>query len=739
MSKSFEAMERLLRKSQQAVRSPMSKQASRLYEFGPFRLDAEKRLLTRSGDPVTLAPKTFDLLLLLAESQGCVLRKQDLIKALWPDTFVEDANLSFQMSTLRKALGDPGASWIETVPKHGYRFTAAVSAVLLQAPHENAGGLWKRWYAATLVTLGIGITLYVAWSGRKASRAVSTSQAGTAAVVPLTAYPGFELNPSLSPDGSQVAFAWNGGNEDNYDIYVKLVGPGEPVRLTTDPAQDEMPAWSPDGRFIAFLRRSGPKEAAIFLIPALGGGAERKITDINLVFGVPSSNLCWTPDGKWLAVGGPFGLEAAAGLWLISVENGHRRRLTTPPAGVTGDFAPAFSPDGRRLAFVRAKSFAVRDLYVLPVTHEFAPRAEPTRLTFEGRQIEGPVWTPDGRELVFSSGGHYGTRKLERIAVDPAAHGQGTDARFIAAGEQAATLSISRGGRLVYAREIRDTNIWKAEISELSASREATAKPVRVVSSTLDEGSPDYSPDSKKIAFASTRSGVEEIWVANADGSNPVQLTSMGGPPTSNPRWSPDGQTILFSSRREGSSDLYLIDPGTGAWRRLTADPANESEARWSRDGKWIYFGSDKTGRNEIWKMPATGGSPVPVTKNGGLAAFESPDGKWVFYSKNAYSPSTIWKVPASGGEERPVVDGLSYSLNFVPVDKGIYFLAARGGADRTSIDFFDFALGKSVTLLRLGRRRWWYGMAVSPDRRFVVYTVVDSAGSDLMLVENFR
>lgn len=511
------------------------------------------------------------------------------------------------------------------------------------------------------------------------------------------------------------------------------------MRLTTDPARDETPAWSPDGQFITFLRRSGPNDFGVFLIPALGGG-ERKLIDINISFrfGVPSSNLSWSPDGRWLGIGGAIDREQPPGLWLISVANGERRRLTTSPPGVTGDFAPAFSPDGRLLAFVRAKSLAVRDLYVLPVTHEFAPRAEPTRLTFEGQEIEGPSWTPDGRELVFSSGGHFGTRRLERIAVDPAAPGKANDTRQMAMGEQAATLSISHSGRLVYAREIRDVNIWKVEVSELSASRAATANPVRVASSTLDEDSPDYSPDGKRIAFASTRSGVEEIWVANADGSNPVQLTSMGGPSVSNPRWSPDGHTILFSSRREGSSDLYVIDASTGAWRRLTVDPANEIEARWSRDGRWIYFGSDKTGRNEIWKMLNTGGSPVSVTKNGGVAAFESLDGKWIFYSKNTDSPSTIWKVAASGGEETPVVGGLSYSLNFVPVDKGIYFLAARGGAERTSIDFFDFALGKSATLLSVGRQ-WWYGMAVSPDGHSLLYSVVDSAGSDLMVVEDFR
>jgi Tol biopolymer transport system component/DNA-binding winged helix-turn-helix (wHTH) protein len=716
----------------------MSNRINGLYEFGTYRLDVAKRLLTCGGEAVMLAPKTFDLLLLLAESQGRVLTKQELIKALWPDTFVEEANLTFQMSTLRKALGEEGTPWIETVPKHGYRFTAAVTEVPLPAPpEEHAGAGMKRWYAAIAI-LGIAIALYLAGWRQKGPRADVPGESSGLAVVPLTAYPGFEGNPTLSPDGSQVAFSWNGPNEDNYDIYVKLVGPGEPVRLTTDPAQDERPAWSPDGSLIAFLRRSGANDASLFLIPALGGAVERKLIDLHIVFrvGVPSADLCWTPDGKWLAIGGNFAGGESQGIWLISIENGARRRLTTPPREWTGDFAPAFAPDGRALAFVRVESFAVRDIYVLPLNAGYVPRGEPAQRTFERRSVEGPAWTPAGRELVFSSGGHLGARRLERIGVDSAASGGESGAQLVAVGEQATSLSLSHNGRLVYARETRDSNVWKLE---LPASGAATPQPVRLISSTFDDYSPDYSPDGGRIAFASTRSGTEEIWVANASGSNPVQLTTMGGPQTCNPRWSPDGRIILFDSRREGSSHLYLMDPSTGSWRRLTDDPANAGEARWSRDGRWIYFSSDRTGRIEIWKMPATGGAPVQLTKFGGVSAYESPDGQWVYYAKGADSPTTIWKVRPSGGEETQVAEGLSYCLNFVVAGKGIYFVAAHGGqGDRTSVDFFDFASGKTMTLHRLDKP-WWYGAALSPDQRSVLYSVVDNAGSNLMLVENFR
>jgi hypothetical protein len=144
----------------------------------------------------------------------------------------------------------------------------------------------------------------------------------------------------------------------------------------------------------------------------------------------------------------------------------------------------------------------------------------------------------------------------------------------------------------------RDSAIWKLPLSGLIDWPVA----MPLLSSPFDEQIPDYSRDGKRITFVSTRSGAEEIWIANADGSNPVQVTSLGAGQTSNPRWSPDGNTILFMSRREGSSDLYLVRSDTRELHRLTDEPTDEVGPRWSRDGRWVYFGSDRTGQLEVWR-----------------------------------------------------------------------------------------------------------------------------------------
>jgi len=541
-----------------------------------------------------------------------------------------------------------------------------------------------------------------------------------------------------------VAFSWDGANRSNYDIYIKLVGPGEPVRLTKDSAHDERPAWSPDGRWIAFLRRTAWSGASLFLIPALGGG-ERKLADLSgpFAFSSPVSNLGWTPDSKWVAVGSQIGVGSRPGLWLVSVADSQPRRLTAAD-DASDHISPVFSPDGRSVAFVVAQTPSVGDIYILPLTPDLAAAGEPRRLTFENGPVHGLAWSPSGGALVFSTGGHLGSRVLKTITVEAAGTAR-NEPRLLAVGEQATSTSVSRGGRLVYARHVRDANLWKLPVAQ---EKQTSAGPQQLISSTYDEGTPDCSPDGRRIAFTSTRSGQEEIWIAEADGSNAVQL--MPGYSAANPKWAPDGATILCKSRWAGTPDLYVVDVSSGSRRRLTSDSIHEVEPNWSRDGRWVYFSvrARKTDRLQIWKMPAPGGPARQITRHGGLNAQESPDGKWIYYAKEPVIPSAIWKAPAEGGEETQVVGDLSYSVNFAVGARGIYFVAKgepRGAhtvAERrpsaaVSIDFFDFVTRKTTRLLRL-EKTWWYGIALSRDERWLLYSVVDHAGSDLMLVENF-
>src|SRR5262249_2582353 len=278
-----------------------------------------------------------------------------------------------------------------------------------------------------------------------------------------------------------------------------------------------------------------------------------------------------------------------------------------------------------------------------------------------------PVWTADGRDVVFSSGSRsfIGGEELWRIPVS--ASGKPAQPRFI--GVQGATPSISRqGNRLSYMRKWTDTNIWRLELHGPSGE---TREPVTFVSSTQDEDSPQYSPDGKRVVFCSSRSGTREIWVASADGSNLVQLTFLGATMTGAPRWSPNGQQIAFDSSTGGVYDVYVIDSNGGNPRRLTNHPAVDGVPSYSRDGRWIYFVSWRSGRSEIWKMPAIGGEAIRVTQNGGYTSFESLDGSMLYYTKGF--DSGLWEMPVGGGQETELAKSVE-RFGFIPAKDGIYF-----------------------------------------------------------------
>ncbi len=408
---------------------------------------------------------------------------------------------------------------------------------------ERRGRRSWLWLALPLV-LALGVA--DVWLLRRSAE----TPAAQLHAVPLTSSAGRETHPSFSPDGNQLAFSWDGEQQDNFDIYVKMIGGGPPLRLTTDRAPDQSPAYSPDGRAIAFLRDLSQDRAAVLLVPALGG-PERRLAEID---GLPALRtriigarfLAWHPNGKWLVVPVRSSAGEPFGLFLLSVDTQQMRRLSSPPQPAPADLDPAFSPDGRTLAFVRVRAPFVGDLYLLSVSADLAPEGEARRLTFAENIVNGPAWTPDGRQIIFSSG-TFEDQSLWRI---PAA-GSGQPQRLASAGEKGFLPALSRDGRrLAYTWLSGDKNIWR---TGLSGPGVAVGRPVKLIASTRMDESPQYSPDGRRIAFNSTRSGSYEIWVCDRDGANPVQLTSFGKGISARARWSPDGSRWRSFPRRKAN------------------------------------------------------------------------------------------------------------------------------------------------------------------------------------------
>jgi len=343
----------------------------------------------------------------------------------------------------------------------------------------------------------------------------------------------------------------------------------------------------------------------------------------------------------------------------------------------------------------------------------------------------GPTWTEDGREIVFSSK-RTGISALWRIPFSG-----GNPQRLEVGSDDSIQPSISRQGhRLAYMRWAPDLNIYRIVLPD---AKKPGNPPSPFLASTRKDAAAQLSPDGKRIAFQSDRSGSSpEIWVCDMDGSNCTQMTSEGTY-ADKPRWSPDGKRIVYDAIRDGKTSIYTIDIETRVVRALVADPSEERVPSWSRDGQWIYFGSKRTGSWQIWKVLAEGGGPVQITKQGGFLPFESPDARFVYYDKGD-DGAGVWRVPIDGGEETLILDQLK-SENWAVVDDGIYFIRYDVNSNQDgAILFSDFATGRVKEIVNVGKEHMVQGgLAVSPDRRSFFYTVWEHIGGDIMLVENFH
>jgi Tol biopolymer transport system component/serine/threonine protein kinase len=596
---------------------------------------------------------------------------------------------------------------------------------------EKPASVRARW-PTVLAALALLAAAVGGWMLHRSHGAPEVPQA-----LPLTTYPGIAWSPSFSPEGDRVAFSWNGLKQDNFDIYVKLIGAEVPLRLTKDPAPDFFPAWSPDGLRIAFLRALSDGKSGVFLIPAVGG-AERKLVEVNEVaeagFGV--GRMSWHSSGQWLVLSDRNSAREPLALFLVSVESGEKRKLTSPPQGFpVGDVEPAVSPDGRAVVFNRVISSrrpGSSDLYLLELSEDLRTIGEPKRITYWQRSTGEPAWLPDGNSILFTSGDAGSNRSMWQMALRGAARRPGEPERLPFGGESYAAMpAISRQGRVAYVQTALVAHILRLE---LSGRQGVDNLPMN---STRLDHVPQYSPDGKRIAFASNRTGSYEIWLCDADGSNTAKLTSFGGPYVANPAWSPDGRRIAFIARPGGSSEIYVISADGGKPERLPGTQSSDGLASWSRDGKWIYFGSNRSGKSQLWKVPAGGGELVQVTKQGGAYGVESPDGKFVYYSletEDEGNNTELWRVPVQGGEEVRIVGSVCPQF-FAVAERGIYFLS---GWKDPSIQCFKFATRKVERVANIVGSAAW-GLSVSPDGRWLLYSAYGAEQSSLMLVEKFQ
>lgn len=707
-----------------------SPRTPKVIRFGTFEAYVAGVQLRNHGQPVKIQDQPFQVLAALLERPGEIVTREELRQRIWPqDVYVNfEHSLRTSILKLREVLGDSAdhPRFVETVPRHGYRFICPLET--RDGPMATRKSPWSRvvpWLATMLFLAAIG----AAWHYANVAGGPKLLPA------PLTSLAGPEWLPAISPDGRLVAFSWGAMGDSRGPpgisaLYVQRIGDEKPIRLTDAAAYDFSPAWSPDSLRIAFCRCASGGNSTIHVIDAWGGGERMLGQSSACLEPWLLRRVAWSQDGEFLAVAERSSSQEPEGIVLLSIRTGEKRKLTMPPSQADMDHGPAFSPDGRTLAFVRTRisGMGLSGIYLLTLDTSNSPSGQPKRLISEEEMIHGLDWTPDGGSIVFSSTGAGGMYHLWRIPV------AGGKRRQLSAGENAYYPSLSRKGkRLVFGRRLVDANIWRIARADSSVGGRDTA--MKLIDSTRMDHSPRYSPDGGKVAFVSSRTGAAEIYVCDRDGAGQQKLTSLGG--SGKPNWSPNGLFITFQASSGGNEDIYAVSANGGRLRRLTQHASGNVCPSWSSNGKWVYFGSDRSGTWQIWKTPSEGGLAEQVTKHGGYEAYEPEGSASLFYTKRPFA-AEIWKVPLAGGDETQVIGGMPHT-HWALLKSGIC-LITRGPESETSLKFFRFATGRIEDFAKLPKRALLHdGLAVSPDERWILYSRVDTFESDVMLIDNFR
>lgn len=423
--------------------------------------------------------------------------------------------------------------------------------------------------------------------------------------------------------------------------------------------------------------------------------------------------------------------ESESGLFALSADGRTRRLLLATPTEGGAYGTPAVSPRGDLVAFVSPD-----ETISMARLGRDATLTGPPRVLTEGvGWVLGMAWTADGAAVVYGQGQvGYNPSQLWRLDVS----GNARPERIDVAGVGSFPTIAGPKNRLVFSRRFFDMNILALEEGQ---------PPRPIAASTLADYDPQFSPDGRRIAFVTDRSGRgSEIWTANADGSGLVSLTRGEHAPEGGPSWSPDGRQIAYDGfGADGRPHVYVIDAAGGPSRELAAGPFADYIPNWSRDGRWIYFGSDRTGRLETWRAPVTEGPAVQVTHNGGIDARESWDAATLYFRKTlgaVMGPSRLFQMPVEGGPERELWP-VPY-WNFWPVDDGVYYVAVPTETQPPytyEVRFHDDATDTSRVVHSIQLESIGPKMSVSPDGMTVLISGVraGAVGMDLMLIENFR
>ena len=496
------------------------------------------------------------------------------------------------------------------------------------------------WIAAAVLAMAVGAVAFFVGqrSGGSDAATPGTGLDSGLLVRKLTFHPGLQNEPSVSPDGNYVAYTSNEG--DNLDIVVLPLAGGGHTPVVTDPADDAQPAWSPDGTQLAFtssrdrggrlsvMTGTGPLTqfifsvgGDIFLVPALGGAAVKLVEE--------AAHPAWSPDGTQIA----FESDRSGNwdIWTVSTKGGAPTQLTDD---LPQDFQPAFSPNGRWIAFG-----SVGGLSVVP-----AAGGEVIRLTGVEDPAAAPAWSPDGRWITFSffRGGQL---NLWRLPFDPDAGWRGGELERVSlgVGDDVEAAYGPDGDTIAYATVRFTPDIWELD--------PATGESQQTTFLSSHDDYPHLGPDGDTLVLQSTRGGAEAIWAADRSSGSMRKITPDGVVAVQ-PRWSPDGSALIYVKQRVyGRSELVVQRLGEIAGRSIEAE-VPLIFAEWSPDGRRLA--AAEAPLVGVWVVDLDTGSITKLTDGDAEFGFPtwSPDGEWLAYNqRSGDTRREVWLMRPDGSE----------------------------------------------------------------------------------------
>lgn len=557
---------------------PATSGAAAPFQFGAWQVMPALHRVSDGRREGTLEPRVMHVLVCLVAHPGEVVSRRELMDVVWREAVVGEEVLTRAVSLLRQLFGDQpqAARYIETIRGGGYRALAEV--VPLTPGDRPPVARRRRWLAPLALTLLLVVVAAGAvWRTRREAPALLIA-------TPLTAVAGREQQPRWDPDGRLIAYAFS--RDGRHGIALAQSGAARPLVLTEGDDRDLFPAWSPDGTRVAFVR-STPHGAGILVVPMVGG-VPRVVTALS----TPAFGLDWLPDGSGLVFGAG---DDSSRLYSVAVAGGVPRPLTTPdPATYTGDSQPRFSPDGKRLGFVRCDHIGLQELWLAAGAGGAAHQ-----LSHGLRRVAGFDWTPDGQRLVVAAAPG---RQLELWLVDAAS---GARKLLPLAALNVRWPTVAARGALAFTVRSIDTNIWR-----LAAD---AAEQLAVIASTRADAHPSLSPDGARLAFVSERSGEPQLWLANRDGGGLVLLTGFAGEDIGRPRWSPDGGRIAVSVTDDSTTRVHLVGVADHAAMLIGGRFTHEVVIGWTPDGESVVFEADTPVGWRFWRMRSDGSNAAEL------------------------------------------------------------------------------------------------------------------------------